>query len=114
MLTGFLQSGGSQSKWNVQSQVGVYLENSKQHASRVALLVLNPITVYILLLFHCVYNNTFNSAKMDQNITKFWAEKAGLNAGDNNPRDYRSLKLPVGANAPFTLKVHIQDKAQLS
>ena len=107
VLQDALQSGNSIPKWDQRSRVGVYLGQSAQHDPNVSL-ILNPRTGHISPLFHCVYDDTFDSAKSDANLTTHvWAEKAGLRTSTSEPelepaqRDYVHTSIPPVLQVPF-------------
>jgi hypothetical protein len=103
-----LQSGNSIPKWDERSRVGIYLGHSAQHAQNVSL-ILNPNTGHISPQFHCVYDDNFDSAKTDGNLTTIWAEKAGLrpvtmvpeSLPESTPRDYLQISIPPTLQVPF-------------
>jgi hypothetical protein len=113
VLNDALQGGNAIPKWDERSRVGVYLGHSSQHAQNVSL-ILNPRTGYISPQFHCVYDDGFDSSKIDANFNKVWAEKAGLKESSTSIereslyKDYLQTKLPSTMQVPFD--VNIQDQ----
>ena len=101
-----LQGGNSIPKWNERSRVGIYLGHSSQHAQNVSL-ILNPKTGYISPQFHCVYDDQFDSSKVDANFNKLWTEKAGFRESATDfekPvlfKDYLQSTIPLPMQVPF-------------
>lgn len=108
-----LQSGKKQPKWGERSRVGVYLGHSAQHAPTVSL-ILNPMTGLISPQFHCVFDDQFNSPKLDHHFSTFWAEKAGLlesksgsidsEAPEGVAHDYLHTPIPAPMAVPYTVE----------
>ena len=74
VLQADLQSGKSIPKWEERSRVGIYLGHSSQHAQNVSL-ILNPVTGCISPQFHCVYDDNFDSAKIDSNFSPRFGQR---------------------------------------
>jgi hypothetical protein len=110
VLRDALQSGGSQPKWDDRSRVGIYLGHSAQHSPTVSL-ILNPQTGYVSPQFHCVYDDQFDTAGRDRNLSTMWAQKADLvekqstalsNDEDVSYPEYRKTTVPSHLKAPFS------------
>ena len=99
-------------KWEDRSRVGIYLGRSKQHATNVSL-ILNPKTGFVSPQFHCIYDDTFESLKYDNNFSAVWAEKAGLLLKSNEQdqeEDYGQASIPDQLSVPF--EVGMEDNQQ--
>jgi len=103
VLKAKLQSGDTIPKWNERARVGVYLGQSRQHASTVAL-ILNPKTGFISPQFHCVYDDAFDSTKNDASFSLTWATKAGLQAKELDDEDYVNNVTETLTMEPFTVE----------
>ena len=77
ILDNNLQSGKSLPKWKPRARVGIYLGQSREHASNVSY-VLNPMTDHISPQYHVIYDDDFAtvSAQTDMQKVKIWE---GLN-----------------------------------
>ena len=69
VLDNNLQSGKSLPKWKPRARVGIYLGQSREHASNVSY-VLNPSTDHISPQYHVIYDDDFATVSAQTDFQK--------------------------------------------
>jgi len=87
VLTNSLQTNSKQPKWEERSRIGVYLGQSKEHATSVSL-ILHPRTGHVSPQFHCVFDPTFETIKNLGNFAKFWPTSPAETFPTSKLKDY--------------------------
>ena len=76
-------AGGSQPRWNPRCRVGVYLGASPHHASSVGL-ILNQQTGCVSPQYHCVYDDLFETPKLDPQNDDTWQKLAAFDTQEGS------------------------------
>ena len=94
-----LQTGAPFPKWNKRSRVGIFLCHSPHHAASVPL-ILSTQTGLVSPLFHCVFDDRFETVKNEPNDTSLWQHKAHFNKHASDKTNDPLISPPTKAQAP--------------
>jgi hypothetical protein len=110
VLEDALQKGNSLNRWDKRSRVGIYLGQSEQHATSVAL-VLNLITGNVSPQFHVVFDDKFDTVTTTpREFASLWQARAKLTNPDSElvlndtlvtPPPTQEPTIPRGFVAPW-------------
>ena len=81
-------------KWGECSRIGIFLCHSPHHASSVPL-VLSTQTGLISPQFHCIFDDDFDTVKMEQADTSIWKAKAHLQEAKERATEVATQSLLV-------------------
>ena len=76
-------AGATQPRWNPRCRVGIYLGSSPHHASSVGL-ILNQQTGCVSPQYHCVYDDLFETPKLDPQNDDTWQKLAAFDTQEGS------------------------------
>ena len=100
-----LADGSKIPKWDRRSKVGVYLGPSPVHASSVGL-ILNLATGLVSPQFHCLYDDFFETPKLDPLVTSHWQTLSKIQ-DDDPTEDYRPDHTEFNHDTSFDPNPHL-------